>query len=109
MQAWTSVVNFHKCTGNEKRLLDGYCYTFGKGTWSIKVTPSIKVTLFHGKVGVVFVSKFGPKLFQCCEKKNKEKLVFQWGFFIYFVWADEVYIYQHEIVLDRNTWVKIEG
>ena len=47
MQARTSVINFHKCTSNKKALLDRYCSTFDKGTWSIKVTPPIKVTLFH--------------------------------------------------------------
>ena len=48
MQAQTSVVNFHKRTSNEKTLLDRYRSNFGKGTQSIKVTPPIKVTLFHG-------------------------------------------------------------
>ena len=43
----TSVINFHKCTSNEKTLLDLSHSTFDKGTQSIKVTPPIKVTLFH--------------------------------------------------------------
>ena len=48
MQARTSVVNFHKYTANEKTLLDWYCSTFDKGIRSIKLTPPIKVTSFHG-------------------------------------------------------------
>ena len=48
MQVRTSVINFHKHTSNVKTLLDQYHSTFGKGTRSIKVTPPIKVTPFHG-------------------------------------------------------------
>ena len=47
MEARTSVISFHKCTSNKKALLDRYCSTFDKGTWSIKVTLPIKVTPFH--------------------------------------------------------------
>ena len=65
----TSVINFHKCTSNEKTLLDLSHSTFDKGTQSIKVTPPIKVTLFHvtrgeGGFQVACICKknlFGPQ------------------------------------------------
>ena len=52
MQAQTLVVNFHKCTSNEKTLLDRYRSKFDKGTRSIKVTPPITVAPLHGTLEV---------------------------------------------------------
>ena len=71
----TSVINFHKYTSNEKTLLDVSCSTFGKGTQSIKVTPPIKVTLFHvtrGK-GIPRLCAYGKKIFG---PQNLETFVF---------------------------------
>ena len=48
MQARTFVIHFHKCRSHEKTLTAWYCSIFDKGTWSIKVTPLIKVIPFHG-------------------------------------------------------------
>ena len=52
MQARTSFINFHKCTSNEKTLLDRYRSTFDKGTRSIKVMLPIKVNPFHSTCGM---------------------------------------------------------
>ena len=53
-----TVINFSKRASNEKALLDRYRSTFDKETRSIKVTPPIKVTPFHGTSSESLFSSF---------------------------------------------------
>ena len=65
MQARTLVIHFHKCRSHEKTLMARYCSIFDKGTRSIKVTPLIKATPFHGtECDKSFLSMF-PKMVAC--------------------------------------------